>query len=285
MRLSSRSGAAGSRAMWLASAGLIVLLLLFVAIVTIIANALTTALSGTALIAAGIILALAPALIWLAFFYQQDRLEPEPKSYIVRVFILGALLAAAVGIPVVRDLFHVNSWLYTNETVNLLGSILVIGFVQEFLIYAAVRYSVFDSAEFDERVDGIVYATAAGLGFATMLNFNYVVGLGGVDLGVGVIRVTIVALAHASIAGVLGYFLGQAKFEHTPVYYLPLGLVLAAVLNGAFFWAQDIVTRTGISFNPWYGLVLAVIMAAGLLALVSGLIQRANAETLALAGR
>jgi len=285
MKLSTKSGALGSRALWLAGAGLIVVLLLFVALVTIVANFLPDTLSGATLIAAGVILALVPALVWLLFFYQQDRLEPEPKSYVVRVFILGALLAAAIGIPVVRDVFHVNSWLNTNETINLLGSILVIGFVQEFLVYAAVRYSVFDSAEFDERVDGIVYATAAGLGFATMLNFDYVVGRGGVDLGVGVIRVTIVALAHASIAGVLGYFLGQAKFEHTPVYYLPAGVVLAAVLNGAFFWAQDIVTRVGISFNPWYGLVLAVIMAAGLLALVSGLIQRANAETLALAGR
>ncbi len=285
MKLSTKSGILGSRALWLAEAGLLIVLVLFVVVVTIVANLLPDTLSGTSLVTAGVILAVVPALIWLGFFYQQDRREPEPKSYVVRVFVLGAILAAGVGIPIVRDLFNVNAWMYTNETINLLGSILVIGVVEEALIYAAVRYSVFDSAEFDERVDGIVYATAAGLGFATMLNFDYVVGHAGVDLGVGVIRVTVTALAHASIAGVLGYFLGQVKFEHTPIYYLPAGVLLAAVLNGAFFWAQDIVTRVGISFNPWYGLVLAVIMAAGLFALVSGLIQRANAETIALAGR
>jgi hypothetical protein len=34
--------------------------------------------------------------------------------------------------------------------------------VEMFLVFAAVRFTVYTSAEFDERVDGIVYATAAG---------------------------------------------------------------------------------------------------------------------------
>ena len=285
MKLSNAGNRTGRRAFWTAGGVQIIALLLFVAIVTVIARFLPSTLSGAWLTLAGVVVAIVPAIVWLTFFYQQDSLEHEPKGYIVRVFILGALLASAVGIPVVRNLFHVNSWLYTNELTNLLGSILVIGFTQEFLKYAAVRYSVFDSAEFDERTDGIIYATAAGLGFATMLNFDYVISRGGVDLGIGVIRVAITALAHASIAGVVGYFLGQAKFERTPVYYLPAGIVLAAVLNGVFFWSQDLVTRTGIAVNPWYGLVLAVAVAVVLLVVVFWLIRRATAETIALAGR
>ena len=285
MKLSPRSGVMGSRALWAAGMGEVVALLVFVGIVTIIAHFLPTTLSGASLVLAGVILAVVPALIWLLFFYQQDRLEPEPKTYVVRVFLLGALLASGVGIPLVRGLFAINSWLYSDRLTHLLGSILVVGFLQEFLKYAAVRYSVYDSPEFDERVDGIIYATAAGLGFATMLNFDYVVSRGGVDLGMGVIRVTITALAHGSIAGVMGYFLGQARFEHTPLYYLPAGLVVAAVLNGLFFWIQDEVTLRGMTVNPWYGLILAVIIAVILLAIVFWLIRRANAETLALAGR
>ncbi len=285
MKRSTPGGLGGRHAFWVAGAAQIVALLLFVAIISIIARFLPATLSGGGLIVAGIVIAIVPAVVWLTFFYQQDRLEPEPKGYIVRVFILGALLASAVGLPVVRDLFHANSWLYTNEIVNLLGSILVIGMTQEFLKYAAVRYSVYDSVEFDERTDGIIYATAAGLGFATMLNFDYVVSRGGVDLGIGVIRVVITALAHASIAGVVGYFLGQAKFEHKPIYYLPSALVLAAILNGVFFWSQDLVTRTGSAVNPWYGLVVAVAAAVVLLLVVFWLIRRATAETIALARR
>jgi RsiW-degrading membrane proteinase PrsW (M82 family) len=285
MKLSSRSGILGHRGLWAAGAGQIIVLLIFVGLVALIAPSLPATLSGSNLVIAGIILAVIPALIWLAFFYQQDRLEPEPKSYIVRVFLLGAILASGVGIPIVRDFFRINNWLYADDLTHLLGSIFAIGFVQEFLKYAAVRYSVYGSAEFDERVDGVIYATAAGLGFATMLNFDYVLSRNGVDLGVGAIRVAVTALAHASIAGILGYFLGQAKFEHTPPYYLPGGFVLAAVLNGLFFWAQDLVTLRGISVNPWYGLILAVIIAVVVLGIVFWLIRRANAETLALAGR
>lgn len=285
MKISSRSGILGHRGLWTAGAGQIIVLLVFVGLVALIAPLLPATLSGSGLILAGIILALIPAVVWLAFFYQQDRLEPEPKGYIVRVGLLGALLAAGVGIPLVRDFFRVGDWLYADDLTHLLGSILVIGFIQEFLKYAAVRYSVYGSAEFDERVDGVIYATAAGIGFATMLNLDYVISRGGVDLGIGAIRVTVTALAHASIAGIMGYFLGQAKFEHTPPYYLPGGLVLAAVLNGLFFWAQDLVTLRGITVNPWYGLVLAIIIAIVVLGIVFWLIRRANAETLALAGR
>jgi RsiW-degrading membrane proteinase PrsW (M82 family) len=285
MKLSTYSGVVGSRALWAAGVGEVIVLLLFVIVVNIIARFLPTTLSGTALVVAGVVLALIPALVWLVFFYLQDRLEPEPKTYILRVFLLGALLASGVGIPVLRDFFGVNNWLYTDRTTHLLGSILVVGLLQEFLKYVAVRYSVYESPEFDERVDGIVYATVAGLGFATMLNFDYVVSRGGVDLGIGAIRIVITTLAHASIAGILGYFLGQAKFEHTPVYYLPAGLILAAVLNGLFFWAQDMVTVQGVTVNPWYGLILAVIIVAIILGIVFWLIRRANAETLALARR
>jgi RsiW-degrading membrane proteinase PrsW (M82 family) len=283
MNLSSRSGILGHRGLWLAGVGQIVALLIFIGLVYFIAPSLPAELSGGALVTEGIIIALIPALVWLAFFYQQDRLEPEPKANIIGVFILGALLAKAVGIPLVQGLFSIGQWLYTDVWSHLLGSILVIGFLQEFLKYAAVRYSVYGSAEFDERVDGVIYATVAGLGFATMLNFDYVVSRGGVDITVGAIRVTITALAHASIAGVWGYFLGQVKFEHTPPYYLPGGFALAAVLNGLFFWAQDLVTLRGVAFKPWYGLVLAVVIAVIVLAVVFWFIRKANAETLALA--
>jgi len=101
--------------------------------------------------------------------------------------------------------------------VNLLVSILVIGFTQEFLKYAAVRYSVYMLPEFDERMDGILYGTASGLGFATMLNITYIMDSGGVDLGVGIIRIVVTALAQASFAGISGYFLARAKFEDEPV--------------------------------------------------------------------
>lgn len=238
-------------------------------------------LDGTMLLVTGIVLALVPAVIWLVFFYLQDRLEPEPKRYVMGVFVLGALLAAAVGIPVINDLFAIREWLYESALVRLLGGVLVLGFTQEFLKYAAVRYTVYGSREFDERMDGVIYGTAAGLGYATMLNVQYVVSNAGVDLSVGVIRIVVTALAQASFAGIVGYFLGQDKFEGKPVWWMPCGLALAAVLNGLFIFLRDLASVQGLVFNPWNALILATVVALVVLGVLFWLMRRANRATLA----
>ncbi|MGC9356660.1 MAG: PrsW family glutamic-type intramembrane protease [Anaerolineae bacterium] len=270
---------------WRAGLGHILGQLAFVLLVELLILLLKPTLTGWALLGAGIILALVPALIWLLFFYQQDRLEPEPKGYVLSVFLLGALLAQAVGIPLLRDLFEVQRWLPLTTWGNILGSILVVGVTQEFLKYAAVRYSVYRSLEFDERVDGVVYGTAAGLGYATVLNLNYVLGSGGVNLSAGVIRVVVTTLAQASFAGVTGYFLGRARFEDEPVWWLPSGVALAALLNGLFTYARGELTTTALDltgggFNPWPGLILGGVVALATFGLVFYLIRRANRLTL-----
>jgi RsiW-degrading membrane proteinase PrsW (M82 family) len=261
-------------------------LVLFAALVAVILRFVKPHLAGAPLVALGVGMSLVPAALWLLFFYLQDALEPEPKGYVLGVFVLGALLASALGIPVVRDLFRAQDWLGKSLGVNLLGSILVVGFVQEFLKYAAVRYSVYPLPEFDERMDGILYGTAAGLGFATMLNILYVVESGGVDLGVGVIRIVITALAQASFSGITGYFLARAKFEEERVWWLPLGLTIAAVLNGLFTVVRGGIARTGSvlgqrTANPWYGLILAAVVAGATLAILLFLVRRANQRVLA----
>lgn len=255
---------------------------IFAAIMAILFGMLDWKIEGAWLVVAGLVMAIVPALIWLFAFLQQDRLEPEPKRYVFGVFILGALLAQAVGQPLIRDFFGIQNWASGNALVNILASILIAGFIQEFLKYAAVRYTVFYSGEFDERVDGIIYGAAAGLGYATMLNVQYIISNGGVDLGIGVMRVATTALAQASFAGVVGYFLGIAKFERKGALWLPLGLTLAAVLNGVASYVLGQVTRLGgFSFNPWYGLVVAVIIAGGTFYALFMLIRRLNEATLA----
>jgi RsiW-degrading membrane proteinase PrsW (M82 family) len=187
-------------------------LVVFTLVVAILAKVTKPQLDGLALVLTGVGLALVPAFLG--------------------VFALGALLASAVGMPVIQNVFRVQDWLGHSLAVNLLGSILVVGIIQEFLKYAAVRYSIYLLPEFDERMDGILYGTAAGLGYATMLNVRYVIDSGGVNLEMGIIRIVVTTLAQASFAGITGYFLARAKFEEEPVWWLPLGLGIAAVLNG-----------------------------------------------------
>ena len=264
---------------WKSLVGLIVALIVFVGAVYALDAIIKPVFTASTLVLTGVVLAVVPAAIWLAFFYQQDRLEPEPVGYVLGVFALGALLAAAVGTPLLDNLFHVGQWLYTDTLTTIIGSILVVGFTQEFLKYAAVRFSIYNSSEFDEPTDGIIYATAAGLGYATVLNVQFVVSNGGVALGSGVIAMAVVALAQASFAGITGYFLGQAKFKANPAWWMPLGVTLAAIANGLFNWLHGQITRGGISLSgstgsPWWGLVLATVVAVVVMGLMIWLIRR-----------
>jgi RsiW-degrading membrane proteinase PrsW (M82 family) len=258
---------------------LIVSLLVFVGMVYLLDELVKPVLSGSSLVWAGVLMALVPAAVWMTFFYRQDRIEPEPKGFILAVFLLGGLLAAAIGTPLLESIFHVSRWLYADTAATIIGGILVVGFSQEFLKYAAVRYSIYRSAEFDEATDGVIYATAAGLGYATLLNIQFVVSNGGVDLGASVIRMAVVALAHASFAAITGYFLGRAKFEQKPVWWMALGLSLAATVNGLFNWLRGMVVSSGISLgsassNPWMGLLLAAVLAVVTSGVILWLVRR-----------
>jgi len=113
-----------------------------------------------------------------------------------------------------------------------------------------------------------------------------VVDSGGVNFQAGVIRIVVTALAQASFAGLSGYFLGRAKFEDEPVWWLPGGVSLAALLNGLFTYLRGEITTTGLTLsgggvNPWPGLILAALVAGATFALLFYLIRRANRLTLA----
>jgi RsiW-degrading membrane proteinase PrsW (M82 family) len=258
----------------------IAVLAIFLAVVSVLDAALRPNLSGIALSATGIVLAVVPAAIWLAFFYRRDRREPEPRSMVIGVAILAALVGAAVVIPLLSNVLAVQTWLPRSPAVNLLGSILVVGAVEAFAVYAIVRFSVYGSAEFDERVDGIVYGSAAGIGLATALNVEFIVASGGADLGAAAIRVVMTALAQASFGGVIGYCLGRQKFDERPIWWMPLGVAVAAVLNGVFTFLRGTTAAGGISgtspgvVGPWLGLGLAAALAIAVTVVLSTLIRR-----------
>ncbi len=263
------------RSVWFELLGL----LLFVAIFNLLPG-IGGRLNDAGLVLLGMVLALVPAVLWLLFFYRMDRAEPEPKRLVIGVYLAGGLLAAALYIPLFGYLFAVDSWLPYDWWSELLGGTLVIGMVAMAIVYAAVRVVVFDNPEFDERLDGILYAVAAGLGVATVNNFAYVLQHGGVDLDVGSIRMVTNTLGYASAAAVLGYFLGQARFEKVPIFYLPLGVLFGALLTGLYFFILDRAGAASLTGDPWRDLLLGFFLALVTMAAVAWLVRRSDEETL-----
>jgi RsiW-degrading membrane proteinase PrsW (M82 family) len=253
----------------------IVLLVLFVLTIFGLEAWLQPQFTPTSLLLSGIVMALVPAVVWLTFFYRRDRLEPEPKHLVLQMVLLGGLLASAVGIPLVDNLFAVPNWLSSSPAwAQLLGGFFIVGMTQEFIKYAAVRFTVYYAKDFDEAIDGIIYTTAVAIGYALILNIDFVVRSGGVNLGSGAVRMVLTTLAQASFAGVVGYFLGRMKFEKRPLYWMPLGLTIAAALNSLFYFLRGTLSQGSLgTANSWVGLLLAAVLAGGITWFLSRSIQ------------
>lgn len=253
---------------------------LLAAVVAVLADRFVGPLSGPALLIAGILIAIIPSALWMFFFYRQDRLEPEPKTQIAAVFLLAALLADVFGRRIVSDWFQVNRWASFDTTTSLLASILIIAVTAQLIIYVVLRLLVYDTPEFDERMDGIIYGTMAGLGVATVGNLYFVIANEGVALGPGIVQTVTTALAQASFGGLQGWFMSEAKFTTKPDWWVPTGFALATVLNGVFSWLIGEVSAVGLQVDPWRSLLFGIMVALATFLLLAFLMARSTEATL-----
>ncbi len=177
-------------------------------------------------------IAIAPGAFWLWYFLQRDRLRPEPRFLIQRVFLLGMVAAFVAGI---LEFAYFRSVGPGNQGLVLRGVVLaaaVIGIIEEGVKFLAVYLRVYRRAEFNEVLDGIIYMVAASLGFATIENVFYVYG-GGVSVGVA--RALLSVPGHAFFGALSGFYMGVAKFAGAAEgAWLLRGVALAAVAHAAY---------------------------------------------------
>ncbi|MEM9072144.1 MAG: PrsW family glutamic-type intramembrane protease [Myxococcota bacterium] len=217
--------------------------------------------------ATGLLLALIPAAIFMVFVYRQDRVEPEPIYVVAGVFVFAALLGHAVANPFADWLLARDGWQYEHELTAWIGSIGVRGTLAALFAYLAVRYSVYLTDEFDEPVDGVIYATAAMLGLATATNLGFIAQHDGVLPVAGATAMASTTLAHVAAGVVLGYGLGRVRFDpQRGQRWLALSFAAAAILHGAL---HELVVLAGTSrgtFEPLLGFGVAITLAAAVLA-------------------
>ncbi len=275
------------KSFWRTEIADIALLILFVAIAQAVAPLVSGALSQGAQLIVGLALAIVPAALWLSIFYAQDRSQPEPRHFVIGVAILAGLLAAALGQPLIEGFFRSASWIHHNPLIEVLGSVLVIGVIQELCKFAAVRFSVYYSAEFDQRTDGVLYGTAAGVGYAAVLNLNGVLASGGFeDIGAGAVRIAVNTLMHASLGGLIGYFLARDHFDRKPVWWMPLGLLLGALINGIFSVLRGNVSQSRLTidtggigsagYTPLTALIISAAVAIAIFVIIFVLMRQAD---------
>lgn len=193
-----------------------------------------------------LIIAIVPAVLLLWYMYKKDRYNPEPIHLVLVVFLLGALVSIPAGL--------INTASLEFFSFGLISYSIVGPVVEESLKFSVVFFFVYPKSEFDKPMDGILYAAAAGLGFAMAENIVYVFR-SGIEFGIatGFLRAFTAIPGHVIFSCIWGFALGIAKFrpESTRRGIIIGGLAGAMILHG--FYNFIVVVLQGI------GLVLILV--------------------------
>jgi len=178
------------------------------------------------------IIAFLPGLLWLWFVYKKDRYEPEPVIWVIIVFFAGALVTIPTAL--------IEKSLSSSMGLHMIGSSadaakaswIVAGIVEEAAKLAVVIIIMWKRDGFNEPMDGLVYAAAASLGFASAESIVRIKHYGAM---VVLFRGPMAVLGHMLFSSMWGYALGRAKFEpQRRLSLLAKGFVLAAFFHGLY---------------------------------------------------
>lgn len=222
------------RAAAIAFASLVVLLL---ALILLLLTGLET---GPVPFLIGFLLATLPAPVYVALVLWIDRYESEPVWTLVTAFIWGAVVAVFVAAFVNTIGSLIVASLISDEAGDFYGAVISAPVVEESM-KGAVLFALYfwKHDEFDGVIDGIVYASMVGLGFAMTENIQYY-GSAALEGGVGgglvlfILRGMMAPFSHPLFTSMTGIGLGlasQSKSRFVKFFAPAAGLVLAMLLH------------------------------------------------------
>jgi len=227
----------------------------------------------------GFIAATIPVPLYLALVLWIDRYESEPLWMLATAFFWGALVA-----PFFAFLFNTSGGiivasitgdLQAGETFSAVISAPIVEEIGKAVIL--IIFFIWCRDEFDGVIDGIVYASLAGLGFAMTENVLYygkaVLAEGGPGLTVTfIIRGALAPFSHPLFTSLTGIGLGLARQSRNAAvkFFLPLaGLLLAMFMH--FVWNGSAAFGGGPAFLLTYVIVMIPAFAIMIVIIILGL--------------
>lgn len=182
-----------------------------------------------------------PALFWLRYFLRKDRLRPEPRWLLIKLFVWWLVLVVPAAV--------IELAIPSTEFIML---VVVAPIVEELLkIFTTWKLTQWDKA-FDEPIDGIMYACAVALGFAALENIFYLweaANAGNVTT-VFFIRALLTVPGHALFTSMAWYALWLytcvPKYKNKKILIVWIGL--AILMHGLFNFlvATSLLTAWGL---------------------------------------
>jgi RsiW-degrading membrane proteinase PrsW (M82 family) len=212
-----------------------------------------------------------------------DRLDakrPEParlRRLVAFVGMLSVIPALIAEVVVGKSLGeHVGPPLtYQGASFQ---AFVVAAMIEEACKIAVVYWVVWRRPEFDDRMDGIVFASRAGLGFALVENVLYLLQQATVagQIETWVMRGVLAVPGHAMWTGMIGAMAARRRFDGKG-----LGLVGGYLLAVAFHGGYDmcVFLQTPLHFEGYETLSRLVMPALVVLTVLAYFIIRAMART------
>jgi protease PrsW len=204
-----------------------------------------------------LVLALAPVCVIAFYIYFRDKYEKEPWGILLITLLAGAFISLPVMLT--ETLFGLFSKYFYGLWKTFWDAFIVASLNEEGLKLAALSLLIWKSREFNEKFDGIVYASFISLGFAGIENVMYVFQQG---MTTGLVRAITAVPAHALFGITMGYFWGIAKFYPAKRRkYLWLSFLIPFLLHGIY----DFILMSG------YALLLLLFIPFVIYLWISGL--------------
>lgn len=203
--------------------------------------------------------AVLPAAVLMLFILRRDRLHPEPISQLVRAFFFGILsvpLSFVFSTPLIVSGILPST--YTDAISATFYSFGAAAIPEELAKFIMLWLFLRKNKEFDEHLDGVVYAVCVGLGFATVENIMYLFNAGDTWFGTAVSRGLLSVPGHFFFAVLMGYYYSLVHFGHDSRRNRIMVLAAPIITHGIYDaicmsadvtpWAQGLLTLSLLLF-------------------------------------
>lgn len=270
------------RRVWRALALEMGLLLLIVGVIYVLIQAGVLANQYTPTLS--LVVAVLPIGLFYAVSVRRELQAIQPRSQLSVILLLSIIAANGVAWPFIHLVITPDHWLpEAGFFSRIIGYTLTLGIVGEITKYLVVRYTIWPQ-QIRMRLDGIAYSVPAALGYALIMNVQYILNEDPL-LTSAIFRVVINVYLHIAAGAVMGYFLAELAINpNGPFYWFPMGLSLSAFLGSLYFVFRRVSISSGLGSRPLGGILLSIAFAILILGILSFIIENAEERAAARQG-
>jgi len=184
-----------------------------------------------------VILIAIPTYLYARLVRSIDRFEQEPAKYLIVAFLWGAIPAAFIAL-VLQLIFSLPVSYVWGESASMVATAVIFAPLTEEVAkgLAVAAVYLWRRREFDGWVDGIVYGSTVGFGFAYVENIIYLAGTSSLGewIQLFILRVIVLGFMHGFYTSLIGIGFGIAR--HAPsrsraLWSVALGWIAAIVTH------------------------------------------------------